>query len=136
MRTICMIFGDALRIRVKKFKQICLKITQKILKQPLQHANFQKFPGNMFPDPPRAFLVSQSASNWLCRKRIRLERCEKHAPLFYNFSQRHCAHEMTFYFALHLNLSGKLDICGRAALGFKIFSNAALRVNIIAHPCS
>ena len=37
--------------------------------------------------------------------------------------------------ALHLNLSGKLDIGGRAALGFKIFANVALRVNIIAHPC-
>ena len=55
-------------------------------------------------------------------------------PPFLNFSLRHCADVMTF-FAVQLNLSGKLDICGRAALGFKIFSNAALRVNIIAHPC-
>ena len=55
-------------------------------------------------------------------------------PPLLNFSLRHCADVMTF-FAVHLNLSGKLDICRRAALGFKIFSNAAFRVNIIAHPC-
>ena len=41
-----------------------------------------------------------------------------------------------FFFAVHLGLSEKLDICGCAALGFKIFSNAALHVNIIAHPWS
>ena len=33
-----------------------------------------------------------------------------------------------------MNLSKKLNICGCATLGFKIFSNAALHVNIIAHP--
>ena len=32
-----------------------------------------------------------------------------------------CEHDDFFHFALHLNLSGKLDICARAALGFRIF---------------
>ena len=33
------------------------------------------------------------------------------------------------FFALHLNLSKELDICRNAAFGFKFFSNAALCVN-------
>ena len=40
---------------------------------------------------------------------------------------------MTF-FPVRLNLSGKLNMYGGAALEFKIFSNAPLRVNIIAPP--
>ena len=38
------------------------------------------------------------------------------------------------FFALHLIVGGKLDICERAALGFKFFSNAALRVKSLLTP--
>ena len=48
----------------KNLHKIFLKIIQKaLLKQPLQHVNFQNFPKEHVPGPPRAFLVSQSASN-------------------------------------------------------------------------
>ena len=52
-----------------RFK-ICLKINPKALKWPLQHENFPKiFRKSMPPDPLRAFLVSQAASNLFCRKK-------------------------------------------------------------------
>ena len=68
-------------------------------------------------------------------KKIRLNICGNYAFLPFKISRYASVWCDDFlYFALHLNLSGKLDICGRAALDFKIFSNVALRVNIIAHP--
>ena len=58
VRTKCFTFGEALRIRFKKFK---IAITVR---------KFSKFfQGSMPPDHPRAFLVSQSTLNLFCRKK-------------------------------------------------------------------
>ena len=49
----------------KTLSKICLKIVQKALKWPSRYANFQKNFGRVSyaPDPPRAFFLSQFASN-------------------------------------------------------------------------
>ena len=119
----------------KSLNKICVKIIQKVLKQPLQHANFQKLSRGARPQPlwsPSSFSISfKLVLQKICTLEKNGEICPP--PVFLNFSLCHCADVMT-YSAVHLNLSGKLYICGRAALGFKMFSNAVLRVKIIAHP--
>ena len=59
VRTKCLIFGEALRIRVKNFKQNWPENYSKSTKIAITACKF--FRGSMSPDPPRAFLVSQSA---------------------------------------------------------------------------
>ena len=69
-------------LRVKKFSQISLENYSKCREQPLQHANFQSFSGGAcLRTPPRAFLISQSASNLLRRKTpTRLKKCGNYDP--------------------------------------------------------
>ena len=62
VRTKCLIFGEALRIRVKNFKQNWPKNYSKSIKIAITACKFINFSGVAYPtDPPRAFLVSQSA---------------------------------------------------------------------------
>ena len=62
VRTKCIIFGEALTIRVKKFEQNLAENYLKSTKIAITVCKFSKdFPGSMPPDPPKAFLVSQSA---------------------------------------------------------------------------
>ena len=60
VRTKCIIFGEALRIRVKKFKQnLAEENYSKSTKIAITACKFSKiFYGSMPPDYPRAFLVS------------------------------------------------------------------------------
>ena len=63
-------FGEARRIKVKKFKQNLPKNYSKSTKIAITARKFLKiFRGSMPPNPLRAFLVSQSALNLLCRKK-------------------------------------------------------------------
>ena len=65
----------SIRIRVKKFKQNLPENHSKSTKIAITACKFSKnFQGSMPPDPPRAFLVSQSAPNLLCRKKFTLEK--------------------------------------------------------------
>ena len=95
MRTKCIILGEALRIRVKKFKQNLPKNyskSTKIANTACKFSNF--FRGSMPLDPPRAFFVSQSASNLFFPKKVRLKFMWKLCPPlppFQNFSLRHCS---------------------------------------------
>ena len=58
------IFREALRTRVKKFKQNLRENYSKSTKMAITACKFSKiFQGSMPPDPPRAFLVSHLASN-------------------------------------------------------------------------
>ena len=58
MRTKCIIFGEALKVRGHKYDKLFLKIVQNTLKWPLQNANFQKFSGGACPRIPlESFLV-------------------------------------------------------------------------------
>ena len=45
VRTKCIIFGEALKVKGQIYEQTFRKIVQKALKWPLQDANFQKFSG-------------------------------------------------------------------------------------------
>ena len=68
------IFGEALRIRVKKSK-ICLKSLKNALKQPLQHVNFPTFSGRArpwTPLEPLLFLNQPQISS--LKKKIRLRK--------------------------------------------------------------
>ena len=59
VRTKCIMFGEALRIRVKKFKQNLAENYSKSTKIAITACKFSKiFWGSMPPDYPRAFLVS------------------------------------------------------------------------------
>ena len=72
-----------LRIRVKKFNQNFPENYSKSTKIAITACNFSKiFRGSMPPDPPRALLVSQSASNLFCQKTIRLTEMWKLWPPF------------------------------------------------------
>ena len=63
-------FGEARRIKVKKFKQNLPKNYSKSTKIAITARKFLKiFRGSMPPNPLRAFLVSQSALNLFCRKK-------------------------------------------------------------------
>ena len=79
VRTKCFILsGQALRIRVKMFQPNLHKNYSKSSKLAITACKFSKiFRGNMSPDPPRAYLVSQSALNLFCRKKIRLKKMWK-----------------------------------------------------------
>ena len=81
VRTKCIIFGEALRNRVKKFKQILPENYSKNTKIAITACKFSKiYWVSMPPDPPLVFPVSQSAFNLLCRKKIRLKHVEIMAP--------------------------------------------------------
>ena len=70
VRTKCIILGEALRIKVKKFKHNLPETYSKSTKIAITASKFSKnFPGGMPLDPLRAFLVSQSASILFCRKK-------------------------------------------------------------------
>ena len=76
------IFGEALRIRVKKFKQNLLENDSKRTKIAIAACKFSKnFRESMPPDPPTAFLVSQSASNQFCQKNTLEKNMEIMAPI-------------------------------------------------------
>ena len=80
VRTKCIIFGEALRIRGKKFKQNLAETYSKSNKIAITSCKFSKlFRGSMPLDPPRAFFVSQSVLNLFCRKNA-LEKCGKSWP--------------------------------------------------------
>ena len=49
MQTKCIIFGEAIKVRGKKYEQTWSEIVQKALKWPLQCANFQNFSGEACP---------------------------------------------------------------------------------------
>ena len=71
----------ALRIRVKKLKQNLPENYSKSTKIAITACKFSKiFRDRMSPDPPKAFLVSQSAWNLLCRKETRWKKCGNYAP--------------------------------------------------------
>ena len=66
---------------VKNLIKICLKIVQKVLKQPVECKLSKNFRGNISPDPPRPFLFL------ICFKiilpgKLRLEICQNlvHLP--------------------------------------------------------
>ena len=70
MRTKCIIFGETLRIRIKKFKQNLPKSYSKSTNIAITTCKFSKFfRGSMPPDHPRAFLVFKLASNLFCQKK-------------------------------------------------------------------
>ena len=70
VRTKCIIFGEALRIRVKKFKENLRENYSKSIKIAITACDFSKmFRGSIPLDLPRAFLDSQSASNYFSRKK-------------------------------------------------------------------
>ena len=52
VRTKCIIFGEAVKVRGQKYDKFSLKIVQKALIWPLQYANFQKFSWEHAPEPP------------------------------------------------------------------------------------
>ena len=69
VRTKCIIFGEAHRIRVKKFKQNLRENYLTGTKTAITACKFSKFfRRSMPPDPPTAFLVSQLAFNLFCKK--------------------------------------------------------------------
>ena len=82
VRTKCIILGEALRTRVKKFKQNLSENYSKSTKIAITACKFSKiFRSSMLQDPPRDFSVSQSASNLFCRKKkIRLKKMWKLCP--------------------------------------------------------
>ena len=85
MRTKCIIFGEALRIRGKNFKQNLAENYSKSTKISISACKFSKFfRGSVPPDPPRAFFVSQSILNLFCRKNA-LEKCGKSWPPLWKF---------------------------------------------------
>ena len=63
VRTKCII-GEALEVRGQKYDKLSLKIVQKALKWPLQHANFQKFSTRACPRiPQESFLALKLLKN-------------------------------------------------------------------------
>ena len=61
VQTKCIIFGEALSIRVKKFKQNLRENYLKSTKTTITACKFSNFfRGSMTPDSPRAFSLSQS----------------------------------------------------------------------------
>ena len=61
VRTKCIIFGEALRIKAKKFAESLRENYSKSTKIAITACTFSKiFRGSMPPDPPRAFSLSQS----------------------------------------------------------------------------
>ena len=74
------LFGKVLRFRDNIFKQNLPENYSKSTKIVITARKFSKiFRRSMPPDPPRAFLVSQSASNLFCRKKILLKKCGNYA---------------------------------------------------------
>ena len=63
VRTKCILFGEALRIRLKKFKQNFPENYSKSTKIAIATCNISKFFMGACPRTPRVFLVSRSASN-------------------------------------------------------------------------
>ena len=74
VRIKCNIFGEALRIRVKKFTQNLPENYSKRTEIAITACKFSNFRGSMLPDPPKAFLKSQLASNLFCRKKNTLQK--------------------------------------------------------------
>ena len=70
VRTKCIIFDEALRIRVKNFKQNLRENYSKSTKIAIAACTFSKFVrGSMSLDPLRAFPIFQSAPNSFRRKK-------------------------------------------------------------------
>ena len=80
MRTKCIVFGEALRIRVKKFKQNLREIIQNAPKKLLQHTDFQNCFGSAYPRTQIG-----SAEKNTHEKNIEIIA----PPPFLNFSLRH-----------------------------------------------
>ena len=83
-----MIFGEALKIRVKKFKQTLRENYSRSTKMAITECKLsQFFRGSMHPDPPGAFLVSQSASNQFCQNNTLEKNVEIMLPTSFKISR-------------------------------------------------
>ena len=51
------------KLGAKNLNKICIKIVQKVLKWPLQYANFQKFSGGACPRTTLAFFILNMLQN-------------------------------------------------------------------------
>ena len=83
VRTKCVVFGEAHRIRIKSFKQNLRKNYSKNTKitiRPTARKFSKFFRGNMPLDPTRTFLASQSVSTLFWRKKNTLEKNVKIMP--------------------------------------------------------
>ena len=130
VRTKCIIFGEVLKIRVIKFEQNLPKIHSRSTKIAITACKFLKNFGGISCFSISFKLISSAEKKNTLEKMWRL--CP--SPLLLNLLATPLyGRDDCFYFVLHLNLSGKLQICRRVALSFKIFSNASLHVNIIVH---
>ena len=79
VRTKCIIFGEALKIRVKKFKQNFRENYLKSTEVTIAACKFSKnFRGSMPPDPPRAF--ASISFKLVLSKKIRLKKVWKLLP--------------------------------------------------------
>ena len=101
VRRKCIIFGKARRISLgsKNSNKIFVKIIQKALIAITACEFLKFFWRSMPPDPPTAFLVSQSASNLFCRKKYAWKKCGNYhtAPIP---SLQACVDLLCFFFAM------------------------------------
>ena len=78
----CIIFGEALRIRIKKLKQNLAENYSKSTKIAIRSCTFFKhFPGSMPPDPLEPFLFLNELQISSADKKIRLKAMWKLCPL-------------------------------------------------------
>ena len=87
------LFGKALRIRDKIFKQNWPENYSKSIKIAITVRKFSKFSGEAYlPDPLELFLFLNQLQFCSAEKKIRLKKCENYGPLlppFQIFSLRH-----------------------------------------------
>ena len=84
MRAKCIVIGEALRIKVKKFQQNLRENYWKSTKIAITACKFSKyFRVSMPPDHPKVFLASPSVSNKFSRKKYAWKKCGNYSgPLF------------------------------------------------------
>ena len=81
MRTKCIIFGQALRIRVKKFYTICVKLIQKALKIAITTCKFSKFfRGSMPPNPLQSLFSFSISFQFVLPKKNTPKKCGNYGP--------------------------------------------------------
>ena len=85
----------------------------------------------MPPNPPKAFLVSQSASNLFCRKKIRLKKVENMPPSFFKFLTTPLIGRFHYFLSI-IRIFRFTQIC---CLGDIIGLNAARIVVVIVVVC-
>ena len=81
VRTKCIIFGKALRIRVEKFNKILPENYSKGTKY-YNKEIFKKFPGEHDPGPPWSFSCVLISFKLVLPKKIRLKKCGNYATPF------------------------------------------------------